>query len=327
MKNIFSIVRAAFKHACQINQLMRKEHGQVALVTLNRGLGDVVVCEPIFRYILETKHHKMICMVRSSCVSLCEMFPSVDLIIPIDHPLERCIIAALTNTKNWYNPDFRVSWGKLGYKKWFLPKSFYSPTSYNYANFQDKGTLLEVYSEMGGLPRLNQRPVLDINKGKFSEFRIPEGQYIALQTQSGNPLRTWSAQNWKQLVLTFPNVQFVEINTQPLLGEVPNCDSSLCGKLTVADIALVIDRSIGFIGTDSSCAHYASALRKKSLIIMSQYYHWINYNPFSGIENDPTYKLVYFPCEMQDVKADDVIDCVKHHFFNELNNNVYVVNR
>ena len=315
MKKYFSIVCSAIRHAHQINKLRRQEKGQVSLVTLNRGLGDVVVCEPIFRYLSETQHHKMICMVRPSCVGLCEMFPAVDLVILVDHPLERCIIAALTDTSNWYNPDFRVSWGKWGYKKWFLPKSFYAPTPYNYANFQDKGTLLEVYSEMGGLPRLNMRPVLNLEKGKFSDIRIPDGQYIAVQTQSGNPLRTWSAENWKKLILSFPNVRFVEINTQPLLNGVQNCDTTLCGKLSVADIARVIDRSMGFIGTDSSCAHYASALKKKSLIIMSQYYHWAKYNPFSGIEDDPTFKLAYFPCDMQDVKPEDVIKYVENHFF------------
>lgn len=311
----FEYLLSAVKKVREINQLKCDSGRDVSVVVLDRGLGDAIVCEPIFRYLAPKEGNKMVCLVREAHAPVCTMFPAVDLVIPIKDEWEFLFMAALSNTKNWYFPDFRCrKWGRWGYKKLFLPQSFTSETPYNYANFQDKGTLLEVYSEMGGLPRLNMRPILDITRGHFSKLVLPQRPFLTVQTASGNPLRTWDPQKWRQLVRDFPSVTFVEIGTKPLLCNLPNCNSSLCGKLSVADIAYVIDQSSGFIGTDSSCAHYASALRKKSLIIMTKYYHWSNYNPFSGIDDDPSFYLAYFSREMKDVTVEEVAEYFKNHY-------------
>ncbi|MCR5050874.1 MAG: hypothetical protein K6A36_07310 [Paludibacteraceae bacterium] len=263
----------------------------------------------------EEKNHKTVCLVRKANAPVCTLFPSVSMVIPFACEWEFLFMTALSDTRNWYFPDFRCrKWGKWGYKKLFLPKSFTKETPYNYGNFQDKGTLLEVYSEMGGFPRLNTRPILDISKGSFSKIALPQRPYIAIQTAAANPLRSWDSDKWERLIQQFPSVTFVEIGTKPLIKNAINCDSNLCGKLSVADIAYVVNNSIGFIGTDSSCAHYASALCKRSLIIMSKYYDWKQYNPFSGIEDDSSFRLAYFPCEMKDVPVEKVVEYVKQHF-------------
>lgn len=156
-------------------------------------------------------------------------------------------------------------------------------------NYYEYGSLLEIFSQIAKKPMKKEEwfPKLNIPKkinSNIEKLNLPKN-YICIHTTSNDINREWQNVKWlvflNRLIETL-NIKIVQIGLNDTLKFSNNNYIDLCGKLSLLETALVIQKSDLFVGIDSGPAHFANALKVKSLILLGKYRNITHYMPFSG---------------------------------------------
>lgn len=274
---------------------IKKSNGKIAIIILYEHIGDIIACEPVSRY-LKSSYSSVIWIVNRKYKELPTMFRDVDIILPVGSITEIIYLKALLHNYCVFNLHFDGRYcGKYNLVLHNQNK-FY--TAHNYFNY---GSILETFSEIAGLPRIMEQSLLSLEK----EDRFPEINYtfVAVQVESNESCKTWDLEKWEQLIQMNPDLIFVEIGLKSHFSNLPNCNSSYCGKLSLSDIAYLMRKSMLFIGIDSSGAHYANALNIPSIALLGSYHEFSQYNPYAV--TPPSFKILYRP-NVNDISVDEV---------------------
>lgn len=296
-KRFYSIVLIprVLKIRRYLKKYIRKERGKVSVIVLTEHIGDIIACEPVSYWLKKTYQHKVVWLVNKKYHDLLPMFRNVDKIIDLNCLSEWIYLDKFISLPHIYNLHFdgrecsRFHLRNRSAQKHIGPENYY-----NY------GCILEVFCLIGKLPLLNIRPRLFLVQNELSFNHSLPDKYIVVHAQANETSRDWDINKWNQLISFFPGYTFIEIGLLPVLSG-KNCITSLCGRLTFQDIAVIIKDCFLFIGIDSSMAHFANALGKPSLILTGKYRNFDKHMPYSGISDVRDFRVIQYPGPLYDL--------------------------
>ena len=299
LKKIISIylLPKAFIKARYIRFL--SDNNNACVIILYQHIGDLICAEPLSSYLKNYNNHnkKIIWIVNNKFAELLTLFKDVDVVVPVSSVSEIVYINLFLSGIEVHNLHFD---GLRCQKYELVLKN--SNKICNYHNYMYYGSLIECFSVTGGLPRLKMKPSLNLNKK--STFQVPQMPYIAFQTEAREELRRWSKDKWVKFLSDYSDYQFLEVSLKPNYAFLPNCNSNYCGKLSLVDIAYLIKGASLYIGIDSSVAHYANALGKKSLILLGDYHGSKDYVPF--VVDNENFKILRSENKVADISVEEV---------------------
>jgi heptosyltransferase-3 len=279
----------------------KKKHDNVAVVILCEHIGDIITCEPVSSYLKKERDKTVVWVVRRSYMSLLSLFENVDLVIDVDCLSECKMMTYFMRSFEVHNLHFnsRVC------TKYHL-KLYNNNQIYSMSNYLTNGSILETFSTTGNLPPLKKKPHLLLSTDdRFPDLR---SKYVAIHLDANEMTRNWGVHNWERFLLSYPDISFIEIGITPHLSHISNCDTTYCGKLSLVDIAYLINKCTAFVGIESSVAHYANALGKPSLILMGKYRNFDYYVPYSRW--DDNFHMIHFNGQVCELP----LNCVVNNF-------------
>jgi len=101
--------------------------------------------------------------------------------------------------------------------------------------------------------------------------------------------RDWNAAGWAKVVhhvKTKYNLPIIEIGLEPCISAFIKDSINLCGKMSLLEMAEIINRAVMFIGIDSGPAHLANAVGTKGVVLLGRYRNFQRYFPYSGWYED-----------------------------------------
>ena len=280
----------------------REQNANLAVVVLCEHIGDAISCEPVSTF-LKTKFNKtVVWIVNEKYKELIELFENVDFVLPVSCVSEYIYMSRFLKSFEIHNLHFDQ---KQCRKYGLVLRN--NNTLFHMGNYVKYGSLLQTFSVTGGLPMLENKPHLKLDeKERFSEIDYP---FCAIHVETNEPTRTMTKEKWIDIISHFPNIRFVEIGLHSNLSDAPNCCSNYCGKLSLVDSFYLVKKCSLFIGVDSSMAHVANALQKRSLIIMGRYHNYDNYMPFPGRDDNMT--IVRSSEQVCDMSIETIVDELK----------------
>ena len=292
-----SLIPRAYLKVKELNRY-RDQNGNVSLIILCEHLGDIIACEPVSEYLKKQNNSTVVWIVNEKYKEILYLFEAVDKIVSVSCISEYIYMSYFLKTYDVHNLHFDMKeCSKYGL---FLRNN---NTRYHIGNYVKHGSLLETFSATGNLPRLKEKPKLRLDKeNRFPELNVP---YIVIQIESNEQSRTWMVEKWEELLNSFPEYKFVEVGLKPSLSHISNCDSSYCGKLSIIDIAYIVNSCFAFIGIDSSLAHYANALDKNSIIMLGKYHDYDNYIPYAKYGDN--FKIIQCPETVSELPVSRVV--------------------
>jgi heptosyltransferase-3 len=158
----------------------------------------------------------------------------------------------------------------------------------NFANYLDRGNLLEVQCASAGLTPLVEGPVLAGDRStsrKIDDLKLPE-RFVVIHCLSNHPDKDWLKTKWLEVtehLVKTSGVNIIEVGTISLLEDQAGPHvKSMCGTLSILETAEVIRRAKAFIGVDSGPAHIANAVGTPGVILFGIYWGFRDYIPYSG---------------------------------------------
>lgn len=288
VKNLISIklFPSAIFNILNIYKYKKSINANISIVILFEHIGDIIACEPVSRYLKNELNSKVVWIVKDSYSELLTLFCAVDKVIKVKTLSEVIYMKMFLHSSNVYNLHFDKA-RKCSKYNLILRNS---NKTYTFANYYNHGSILETFSTVGNLPPLNSCPYLNLaTNDRFPELSTP---FIAIQIESNDIQRMWDIEKWEQLISNYPDLSFVLIGLRSYFTYKHNCITRYCGKLSLVDIAYLINKSRLFIGIDSSCAHYANALKVPSIILLGKYNSFERYNPYSGYDHN--FKILHY---------------------------------
>ncbi len=280
----------------------REQNANIAIVVLCEHIGDIISCEPVSTF-LKTKFDKtVIWIVNEKYKEVIELFENVDFVLPVSCVSEYFYMSLFLKSFEIHNLHF----DKKQCRKYGLVLRNNNKL-FHIGNYVKYGSLLQTFSVTGGLPMLDNKPHLMLDE----EDRFPEIDYpfCVIHVESNEPTRTMTKEKWIEILSHFPDNRFVEVGLHSELNDASNCCSIYCGKLSLVDSFYLVKKCSLFVGVDSSMAHVANALQKRSLIIMGRYHDYDNYMPFSGF--DVNMKIVRSSEQVRDMSIEIIVDELK----------------
>jgi heptosyltransferase-3 len=254
---------------------------QKIVVVLLQRIGDIVASEPIDRYLKEQYPNAyVIRLVRPRYRELLQLNPNVDKIISVNRmPEWICIKLLLYYFSKIKIVDMHIYTCKLNFLTATNSLGIRGEICFKYGN------LLEIFSQVAGLPKLNERPIYHLPKNK-PELYLPD-KYIVFHTQGSEAYRSWTEEKWNKVAdfLMEKGYYVVEIGLHPRIHSHSEKFINYCGKLSLTKIAFLIRDCELFIGIDSAFAHFANALNVKNKVLLFGWWHnrLNNYLPYSGM--------------------------------------------
>ncbi|MHC1741667.1 MAG: glycosyltransferase family 9 protein [Syntrophobacteraceae bacterium] len=254
-------------------------------IILLEHLGDIVACEPAFRYIREQHPDAFIIWcTKKSYSSILSNSLSIDRVLNLTCLTEWIWLSKLNFFDRSYNlhPNGRTCpICEVPLKKTTGDQAI---TIHNYYAY---GTLLSTFSLSAGLPPLDLSPQVSIPStvtDSVQSLKLPTN-LIVLHCTSNELCRDWQAEKWEELLIrlaSFLPMHVAEIGLTPLLSNESPLYIDLCGKLSIMQTAAVIKNSKLFIGIDSGPAHLAHAVGTPGVILLGRYRSFTKYIPYSG---------------------------------------------
>lgn len=269
-------------------------------IVLTEHLGDIIACSSIPEEIYLKECTKVNWVVNKKYADVLMNNPFINNVIKIPNLgtwaiAERILSKSIRLSKNIYNLHF--SGRECDQTKLRLMDRLSFHNGYNCEinsdNYYRYGCLIQVFSQIGGLGKISRSPKLYFSKKtNFGEL----GRYVVVHTTSNERSRNWNDQGWNSLakyVIENTNLNIVEIGFNNTINFSNDRYINMTGYLKFNDIYSLIDQSIWFIGIDSSFAHIANSLEKKSVIILGNYRGFKNYMPYSGYFSNNEFKTLF----------------------------------
>lgn len=276
-----------FKTYLQLKLQKTKTSKQNIAIVLTEQFGDIVACEPVSRYVREQfPSDNIIWIVRKPFAEIVKFNPHLDGFHIEYSVLETILLLenqAFDKVFNLHISNRFTEYTRQVQKNLLADKLNITVYTYFF-----HGCILEVFSEIAGLPRLNLAPQLylpPIIQNRINELQLPL-QFVVIHAQSNLPSKNWNTSHWHQLVnniLDNSAYVVIEIGLNPEIETVNARILNLCGKLSLLETAEVIRRSKLFIGIDSGPAHFANALGIYGIILLGKLADFDNYMPYSGL--------------------------------------------
>ena len=289
------LIPVAFYHFLKI--VFFKFNKNKIIVVMAGAMGDVVAVEPVHRYLKkEYPNYFLVRLVWDPYSQLVKFDPNLDLIIPV-YKKRVELMYLLFFLKLTQNKKLKIVNLYTGGEKFFRYKTYKFVDMFDEKtkevrvdNHFQYGNLLEAFSFSSGLPKLNDKPKLYLPSNLKLLFNLPN-KYIIIHPLSSsleNQGKNWDSKKWNELVnyLVSKNHYVIEIGSKSIIQNNSKSFISLCNKISLLEIALVIKDCELFIGVDSGFAHFANALNvKKWIVLFGKYknYKAEEYMPYSGL--------------------------------------------
>ena len=180
----------------------------------------------------------------------------------------------------------------------------------DFSNYLNHGNLLQIGSMAAGINDMpDYAPKFFFKDNQRS--RLIEADYIVLHTLSNNAERNWCSEKWndlvKRLLIKYPEIHIAEIGLENIIQSRSPRYYNFTGKLSLQEIAGVIEASVLFIGVESGFGHIANALSKNSIILIGYYRGFKNYMVYSGaFARGENVSLLYYQGNLKHLEVDEV---------------------
>lgn len=272
-----------------INLLLLKQFGRktINIIILPEHIGDVLAFTPFAEKLKkEDKNAYNVWLIKPTYLSILSENNFIDKCISIS-----CdgVAEKFSNLKKFNIFDVRFNGNNFCSICHTERKYQTIDNSFTLDNYYEYGSLLEIFSQIAKKPMKKEDwfPTLNIPKNlidNLAKYNLPTN-YICIHTTSNDINREWQNEKWlvflNRLIETH-NIKIVQIGLNDTLKFSNTNYFDLCGKLSLMETAQVIQKSDLFVGIDSGPAHFANALKVKSLILLGKYRNIIQYMPFSG---------------------------------------------
>jgi heptosyltransferase-3 len=263
---------------------LRPRRPVVAILRMER-MGDIVAAEPIARLARQKFPDAWICWVTEAPYApLPQGFSAIDHVVAVRCLTEAWLLQALGL--------FDVTWD-LHYNGFGCPRCCIvrddRDVRLTQRNHYDHGNLLAVECHCGGLPRLDESPVLappPAAAAAVDALALPR-RLVVIHAASIDPTREWPAEKWRALVARIlaadPAATVAEVGLRPRVIEADGPrQRTLCGRLSVLETAEAIRRARLFVGIDSGPAHLAHAVGTPGVVLLGRFLTFSQHMPFSG---------------------------------------------
>ena len=279
--SIFLIVR---------KQQVRKSHPNRQFIGINlvEHLGDIVASEPVIRYLRQQYPDAfLVWFVRQQYRELLMAHPDIDLVVPVACITEGILIQNLPILDRLI--DLHINGKECSYCQKKLINNGNPEITID--TFLSYGGLLQIFCESAGLPRLKDHPSIHIPDAvvlKVNRLNLPQ-KFVVIHCTASDEHRNWDKELWRVLVkqiLEQTGLHVVEVGLVPVvINDSPNY-LSVCGKVSIMEMAEIISRANVFIGVESGPAHIANAMETPGVILLGPIYSFKRYLPYTGMYAD-----------------------------------------
>src|ERR1035437_8445549 len=173
----------------------------------------------------------------------------------------------------------------------------------NLNNYYNLGSILEVFSFIGGLGKITDGPIFHFKSNLNLKRNLPDTN-IVIHCNSNEEIRNWDQKKWNKLAVMLINLGY-DISEVGFINNI-NIDNNhyhnFCSKKTLQEIAFLIKNSILFIGIDSAFAHMANAVNTPGIILLGHYKNFKKYMPFTGKYCKPNFAtIIQFDGQVKDI--------------------------
>ena len=254
-----------------------------SFLILTEHLGDIISCTSIPEELYKDEKRKLIWIVNKKYAFVLKNNPYIYKVVSIQNLGVWIVVESILKKLSFikikiYNLHFDKR--LCNYSGLHLNK-VNNTCKINSDNYYKYGSLVEVFSQIGGLKKISSAPKLYIS----NEKKIFDGKYIVIHTTSNESTRNWNIEGWNSLVnyiLSNSNFSIIEIGFINCITNKSNRFTDFTGHREMKELINIIYYSYKFIGIDSSFAHVANAYRKPSFILLGKYRMFLSYMPYSG---------------------------------------------
>ncbi len=241
-------------------------------ICLIESLGDIVACEPIVRYVKNLYQTiKVHWIIKEQYKSLIEYNPNIESIITVDSLYTASnIIKEKSKDENVLIIDCHYS-GRVCNKTGYVHKNMHV-SGITICNIFEKYNILNAFSNIAGLPEINETPIFFLKKNLNLSIELPEN-YIVFHCKTADSSKDWTDENWNILANKILSLGYniVEIGLEPIIKSKNPNYFDLTNRFSFQELALLIKNSSMFIGLDSGFTHIANCFNKYSIILGGKY--------------------------------------------------------
>lgn len=254
----------------------------IVVIGLVEHLGDIVACRPVSAHVRRTNPDSWIVWpVREAYRPLVDSDPNVD------ESLELGCLTEWMHVREWRIWDRVVDLHVHGRSCEVCRRTLQrEDPCITLRNYYDHGSLLEVFSQAAGLPRLSEQPRLEVppEEREWGERLDLPCRIVVFHGVSNQASRDWADGKWSELIarLNSQGVETAEIGLEPIVRTNPGRHRDLCG-LPLLRSAEVLRRARVYVGVDSGPAHLANAVDTRGVVLLGDYSRFGNqYTPYTG---------------------------------------------
>lgn len=247
------------------------------------SLGDIIACEPIVRYLKKKDQTgKVNWIINKKYKDAIINNPNLNNIIEVE-----CLSDAEKICENLKcNPNNVIidcHYNGRRCRKTNKIHSNLARPEINETNYLNYGGILEAFSQIAGLKKINEAPIFYIKETQEDIDYLPK-KYVVCHTSSSENIKEWTVKKWNYLAkkLIKENFNVIEIGDQKHIHIKSKNFIDLTEERDIQKIAKIIKGAEFFIGIDSAFAHIANALNVYGIILLGKYKRFDFPMPYSG---------------------------------------------
>ena len=264
-------------------------------ILLAEHFGDIIASEPILPALLQKyPGSKIFWIIKPSFKAVLEHHPLIHQVIEEKNLLTSIFLTIANPFDYFYNLHLNEL-RKDAFFNWKLKNTKALELNLLKENYLINHNLLEVYSQLADLGKIQEHPNIYLNREAFKNpFQEP---YWVINHKSNNHLKEWPKENWEkvmQLAMDNFDVKVIELGLEDALCITHPNFLSLVGKTSLEQSMKIIQGASFYLGVDTGPSHCANAFQISSLIRLGDFVNFRNYQVFSGaFQNGQIAKLFY----------------------------------
>lgn len=315
---IFKIFPQTLKNFIKILfRCIQLGYKKIVIIDLTEHLGDIVACEPVARNIrAQSPQAWIIWIVNNKYKDVVAYNSNISQVIGVSCLSEWIFLKKLLPAKCKI-VDLHID-GRICTKYGFRLSN---PNKYGITleNYYQYGNLIRCFAKAAGISTLpDETPFFHF----CENIQLPNltaHPYIVIHPTSNEVDRDWDTAKWNVLlrhIIKQYGMDIYEIGITPVVGIVDRQYHTMCGKLTLQQIALLIKKSHLFIGIDSAFAHFANAVNTPGVILLGHYRVFKKYMPYSGnYANGKNASIIQYDGPVAEIPVALVLDKIKERIY------------
>ena len=186
-------------------------------INLTGSLGDIVACEPVTRYLHNTYPEIQInWIVNSKYKDILINNPYLHSVICVNSIIEADKICREKEKSNALIIDMHMN--GMTESSGYIHINKNDKTGFNSKNIFKNYSILESFSQIAGLPPLDDNPFFYLKNNLQLSENLPK-HYIIFHCKSANEMKDWTKEKWNKLAkkLLTLNFNIVEIGLSPII--------------------------------------------------------------------------------------------------------------